>query len=59
MIAIEICGTQFSELGEDLRPEIGNDPFADPVHEVVPRRTGDRDDDADADQRQEVVVDQS
>ena len=32
--------------------QIGNDPLADPVHEIEPRRAGDREDEADADQRQ-------
>jgi hypothetical protein len=58
MIAIEISWSEFGELSEDFGPEIGDDPFADPVDEIVPRRAGNRDDDADADERQEVVVDQ-
>ncbi len=58
MTAIEIGGAELCELGEDFRSEVGDNAFADPVHEIEACGTRKRDDQPDADQRQKVVVDQ-
>ena len=58
MVEIEIGGTELGKLGENLSPQIRNDALTHPVDEIETRRARDCDDEADADERQEVIVDQ-
>ena len=43
---------------EHVAANVGHHPFAQPVHRVEARRTRQGEDDADADQRSEIFVDE-
>ena len=52
-------GAQAGEMLEDVGADIGDHALAEPVHEIEARGAGQREDEADAEQRGEIFVDEA